>query len=83
MKLEVTFIGTLSPIKGLSPYCEELLISVSDLISVEFIGFKQLYPDFLYPGGTRIKDENYSSEIKNGLIRNILTYYTPVNEVNG
>ncbi|MCD5383897.1 hypothetical protein LR066_03965 [candidate division WOR-3 bacterium] len=56
----------------------EVLRSVSDLISVEFIGFKQLYPDFLYPGGTRVKDENYSPEIKNGLVRNILTYYNPI-----
>ncbi|GAH33224.1 unnamed protein product, partial [marine sediment metagenome] len=72
--MKVTLIGTLPPIKGLSPYCQELLKSLSENIEVEFIGFKKLYPDFLYPGGTRVKDNNYKNpEIKNAEIRNILT----------
>ena len=76
--MKVTLIGTLPPIKGLSPYCQELLKSLSKNIEVEFIGFKKLYPDFLYPGGTRVKDNNYKTpEIKNAEIRNILTYYNP------
>lgn len=76
--MKVTLIGTLPSIKGLSPYCQELLKSLSKNIEVEFIGFKKLYPDFLYPGGTRVKDNNYKTpEIKNAEIRNILTYYNP------
>lgn len=75
----VTLIGTLPPIKGLSPYCQELLKSLSQDVETEFIGFKKLYPDLLYPGRTRIIDENYRvPEIPNADIRNILTYYNPV-----
>lgn len=54
--MKVTLIGTLPSIKGLSPYCQELLKSLSKNIEVEFIGFKKLYPDFLYPKGTKVKD---------------------------
>ena len=75
--MKVTLIGTLLPIKGLSPYCQELLKSLSKNIEVEFIAFKKLYPNFLYPGGTKVEDKNYKLEIKNPQIRNILTYYNP------
>jgi len=76
--MKITLIGTLPPIKGLSPYCQELLKSLSKNIEVEFIGFKKLYPYFLYPGGTTVEDRNYKvPEIKNAKIRNILTYYNP------
>lgn len=76
--MKATLIGTLPPIKGISPYCLELLKSLSKNIEVEFIGFKKLYPDFLYPGGTKIEDKDYKvPEIKNAEIRNILTYYNP------
>ncbi len=82
--MKVTLIGTLPPIKGLSPYCQELLKSLSKNIEVEFIGFKKLYPDFLYPGGTRVKDNNYKTpEIKNAEIRNVLTYYNPFSWIWG
>jgi len=78
MKSKTTLIGTLPPIKGISPYCLELLKSLSKRVEVEFIGFKKLYPDFLYPGGTKVKDKNYiAPEIKNAKIRNMLTYYNP------
>lgn len=53
MKSIVTLIGTLPPLKGISPYCQELLKSLSKNIEVEFIGFKKLYPDFWYLGGRR------------------------------
>lgn len=76
----VTLIGTLPPIKGISPYCQELLESLSKKVKVEFIGFKKLYPDFLYPGGTAVEDSNkYNTNLmKNAVIRNILTYYNPL-----
>ena len=76
ISMKITLIGTLPPIKGLSPYCLELVNALSKKAEVEFIGFKNLYPDFLYPGGTKMEDPNYKNpEIKE--IRNILTYYNP------
>ena len=76
----VTLIGTLPPIKGISPYCQELLESLSKKVKVEFIGFKKLYPDFLYPGGTAVEEGNKynTNSMKNIAIRNILTYYNPL-----
>lgn len=72
-------IGTLPPIKGISPYCTELFKALSKHVEVEFIGFKSIYPDFLYPGGTTFRDENYEiPKIENSIIRNMLTWYNPV-----
>lgn len=76
----VTLIGSLPPIKGISPYCYELMTSLSKFIHVEFIGFKKMYPDFLYPGG-KSEEEGVIpdfSKIPNVSIRNILTYYNPL-----
>jgi len=74
--MKITLIGTLPPIKGVSPYCLELANALSKITDVEFIGFKKLYPDFMYPGGTKADDENYKKpEIK--VIKNIITYYNP------
>ena len=52
-------IGTLPPMKGISRYCYFLASAISDLVDLEFISFKKLYPDFLYPGGT---DKEQTSE---------------------
>ncbi len=77
--MKVMLIGTLPPIKGISPYCQGLLEALSKRIDVEFIGFKKIYPDFLYPGGTRIRDKEYMLiKIKNTKVRNVLTYYNPL-----
>jgi len=59
MNPKITLIGTLPPIKGISPYCQELLKSLSKRVGVEFIGFRKLYPDFLYPGGSKVIDKDY------------------------
>lgn len=77
-KNKVAMIGTLPPIGGLTLYCLELVNSISKHIFVEFINFKKLYPDFLYPGRD-IGDNTYKSfTITDGTIRNILTYYNPL-----
>lgn len=74
--MKVTLIGTLPPIKYISPYCQGLTKSLSKRVEFELIRFKKLYLGFLYSGGTRIKDDDYKvPEIKNAKIRNILTYY--------
>ena len=76
--MKVTFIGTLPPIKGMSPYCLELVTELSKHVEVEFIGFKKLYPDFLYPGGATVDDQNYRTPVvENKKTRSILAYYNP------
>lgn len=77
--MKVTMIGTLPPIKGISPYCTELLKALSKHAEVEFIGFKSIYPDFLYPGGTTFQDDKYEMpKVENAKIRNMLTWYNPL-----
>lgn len=78
-KFLATLIGPLPPIKSISPYCKELLTAVSKEANVEFIGFKKLYPDMLFPGGriTENAGRSCASDYGNARIRNILTYYNP------
>jgi len=77
-KTRISMIGTLPPIKGVSDYCIELSQSMSKYIDVDFISFKKIYPEFLYPGGTKDTDKNFKiEENKNLKIRNLITYYNP------
>jgi glycosyltransferase involved in cell wall biosynthesis len=77
-------VGTLPPLKGMSDYCIELTQELSKYVEIDFISFKKLYPDFLYPGGTKDNDENFKLEAnKNIKIRNLLTYYNPFTWVWG
>ncbi|MFH1827607.1 MAG: glycosyltransferase family 4 protein [bacterium] len=74
----VTLIGTLPPIKGISGYCIEQASSLSKKVVVEFINFKSIYPEFLYPGGTKEFDSEFTIRADRKLqIRNILTWYNP------
>ncbi len=76
--MKVILIGTLLPIKYISPYCQRSPKSLSKRVEFEFIRFKKLYLDFLYPVATKLYYENYKThEIKNAEIRNILTFYNP------
>ncbi|NPV58118.1 MAG: glycosyltransferase [Actinobacteria bacterium] len=75
----VTLVGTLPPLKGISPYCAEYALRLAKDTKVEFIGFKKLYPERLYPGGTSCEDL-YPIDLDhpNLSIRNILTWYNPI-----
>lgn len=79
-KFAATLIGPLPPERGVNIYCKNLLISLSNEVLVEFISFKVLYPNFLYPGRKNDeKEERYIvPDIKNAKIRNILTSYNPI-----
>lgn len=69
-------IGTLPPIKGLSPYCYHLAKELASKIDLEFISFRSIQPDFLYSGGT--SDEKEASFLlKNVKRKDILTWYNP------
>jgi len=77
--MKITFIGTLPPIKGISEYCIEQAKSLSKKIKINFINFKSIYPEFLYPGGsTKEENEIFQVEANENLkIRNLLTWYNP------
>jgi len=77
--IKVTLFGTLPPIKGISDTCLNQTRELLKYSKIDFIGFKAIYPEFLYPGGTKDKsglfqiDKHYNLKIKN-----ILTWYNPI-----
>lgn len=77
--LTVSVIGTLPPLKGISPYCAEYALRLAEEAEVDFIGFKKLYPEKLYPGGTSC-DDLYPVDLShpNLEIRSMLTWYNPL-----
>lgn len=71
--MKITLIGTLPPIKALSPYCYHLADALSKKINLEFISFKSILPNILYCGGQKEKkDYNF-----NFRTLNIITWYNP------
>lgn len=77
MKNTVTMIGTLPPLKGMSQYIKSLLAPLSEITPIYFIGFKSLYPNWLYPGGT-LDNSQKTLQTSQVTIRNLLNYYNPL-----
>lgn len=73
--MKISMIGTLPPVKGLSPYTLTLVRALAENIEIDFFGFKSLYPEFLYPGGTKTKEKE--PVIPNVRTRNLLAWYNP------
>ena len=75
----VAILGTLPPLRGLSSYCLELALSMAALTEVEFISFKKLYPEAIYPGGALKEDHSFPSAGHPGLkTGRRLTWYNPL-----
>jgi glycosyltransferase involved in cell wall biosynthesis len=79
--MKITLISTLPPIKGLSHYTQGLVFALSKYIDIDFIGFKHIYPDFLYPGGAIDKNSIIPKFNQRVHIRNSLTWYNPLSWV--
>ncbi len=86
MDTSISMIGTLPPVKGLSDYCAELVQALSeyqpanaeDNVQIDFISFKRIYPEFLYPGGTKDPNKKFDyDKYKNVHERSFITYYNP------
>lgn len=77
--VDVTLIGTLPPLKGISPYCAELASMLGERMEIEFIDFKRLYPECLYPGDTR-EEDLYPIDVANTGIRHrrMLDFLNPL-----
>lgn len=72
--MKITLIGTLPPLKALSPYCYHLAKALSAKIDLEFINFKSFLPDLMYDGGTKENKTYNFSEIST---INVLSWYNP------
>lgn len=78
--LTVTLIATLPPITPHSPYASQLLAALCrrDDTEMEFLGFRRLYPQWLYPGGRLIDPTAKTPEFPKAKVRNTLTWYNPL-----
>ncbi len=70
-------IGSLPPMKGISQYCMSLANALSEIVDLDFISFKKLYPRFLYPGGVD-KDDSTSGSEARFRNRDLMHGYNPV-----
>ena len=74
----VSMIGALPPLKGNAYYSMNLAKEMAERIPVDFIAFKNLYPEFLYPGGVSDYDPDFVIKETSSLsIRKLITYYNP------
>ncbi|MDP3283734.1 MAG: glycosyltransferase family 4 protein, partial [Desulfobacterales bacterium] len=77
--IKIAMLGSLPPLRGLSSYCLELALSIANVVEVEFISFKKLYPSFIYPGGGLGDDNTFPVIRHSGLeVKRRLTWYNPL-----
>ena len=76
-KTAVTIISSLPPIIGLSPYTKELVSELSRHISIRVLGFRHIYPEFLYPGKLYDFSSKPLQEHETLNIRNVLDWFNP------
>lgn len=75
---EISILGTLPPLRGISAYCLELARAMTKFCSVNFISFKKIYPAYLYPGGDLRDDVTFPEITEAGLqVSQRLTWYNP------
>ena len=78
IKIKVTMVGALPPLKWNSLYSLELSRSLARYVDLDFISFKKLYPAFLYRGdAAEDKEMNISEKSEKFKIKRIMTYYNP------
>jgi glycosyltransferase involved in cell wall biosynthesis len=76
--MKVTMLGSLPPLRGISGFCQELALSVSRLVPVEFVSFKAIYPRFLYPGGDTTDETAPLPAAERLTVRRSLAWYNPL-----
>ncbi|USN96603.1 MAG: glycosyltransferase [Candidatus Nomurabacteria bacterium] len=78
--MNITLLGSLPPHKGISKYMSALLDGLDgvDNLHVDVLAFKNIYPDILYPGGTKDPSMRLAKDTKNIKIRNFLNWYNPI-----
>jgi glycosyltransferase involved in cell wall biosynthesis len=74
----IAILGSFPPLRGISAYCLEFALAMSDLAKVTFLSFKKIYPSFLYPGKDLRNDDTFP--LRNHLhlkVKRRLTWYNP------
>ncbi|MDY6953724.1 MAG: glycosyltransferase, partial [Thermodesulfobacteriota bacterium] len=72
-------LGSLPPLRALSSYCRELALAIADLVPVEFLSFKKIYPACLYPGRDLTDDHTFpATDHPNLRVKRRLTWWNPM-----
>jgi len=80
----VSMIGALPPLKGNAYYSMTLASSMAEKVTVDFVAFRKLYPEILYPGGVSDDDPNFVVEETSTLkISKLISYANPWSWVLG
>jgi glycosyltransferase involved in cell wall biosynthesis len=76
--LTIAVLGSLPPLRALSSYCLEFSRAMAELVEIDFISFKKIYPAFLYPGGG-LKDDPTLPVLNHDrvAVKCRLTWYNP------
>jgi len=73
----ISILSSFPPIKWVTPYTVELVKALEKNSNITFIGFKNIYPEALYPQWT--KDSSLLTPVlKNTDIQNIISWYNPI-----
>ncbi len=80
LKVKVSLIGSLPPLKGISPYMMALTTALASRhdVDVEVLTFRSLYPRWLYPGGDPSGAACNECEIPRARVRRLLTWWNPL-----
>jgi glycosyltransferase involved in cell wall biosynthesis len=75
----VSVIGTLPPVRGVSPYTQHLItaLSSSGAAPIDFVGFHSIYPRFAFPGGETQEQGAEAPTIDGVHVRSNLRWYNP------
>jgi glycosyltransferase involved in cell wall biosynthesis len=77
--MKISMLGTLPPLKGISYYCWQLSKALAVKIDLEFFTFSHLYPEFLYPGGTKAPETHADpADLKSAKIYRAINVYNPL-----
>jgi len=77
--MRITMVGTFPPIKGISEYCVPLACALGRLIDVDFVSFSHIYPEALYPGGTKERNDTLPiPSAPNLVVRRVLDWFNPL-----
>jgi glycosyltransferase involved in cell wall biosynthesis len=72
-------LGSLPPLRALSPYCLGLANALAEVLKVEFISFNKIYPGLLYPGRDLEEDHTFPDANQPNLrVRRRLDWYNPL-----
>ena len=73
----VTMVGTITTTRGISMYCDELAVALSEIMPIQVIGFRELYPRIIFPIDRRKAEKRLSVRLPGKLYEEILCFSKP------